>query len=149
MISKTKSIIIIAIIVILFVIVGIYLVYFYKTDETTIELNVFKNMTSNVSCADITNELFVIDNQMVFWAVEGNCPDASYTYTLYGRSPDEMDSLMYAFIDSSACTSKMSPIIVANFGTANKDLTKRSIFGSINKNRPISRILNKFGAINE
>ena len=66
-----------------------------------------------------------------------------------GRSPDEMDALMYAFIDSEACSSKMAPIIVANFGTANKGLKKRSMFGSINKNRPISRILNKFGAINE
>ena len=90
MINKTKSIIIISIVVILFIIVGIYIIYFYETDESFIELNIFKNMAKNASCADITNKLFVIDNQMVFWSVEGNCPDASYTYTLYGRNPDEI-----------------------------------------------------------
>ena len=90
MISKTKSIIFIAIIVILFVIVGIYLIYFYETDETSIEFDVFKNMARNTTCADITNKLFIIDNQILFWVVEGNCPDASYSYTLFGNNPDEI-----------------------------------------------------------
>jgi hypothetical protein len=64
-----------------------------------------------------------------------------------GRSPDELDAMMYAFIDSGSCTSKMSPIIVPNLGTANKDLRKASVFRSMNSNRPKSRILNKYGEI--
>jgi len=90
MFIKTKWAIIAVVIVILFAIIGIYIIYFYETDETSIELDVFRNMASNATCSDISNKLFVIDNQMVFWAIEGNCPDASYEYTLYGINPDEI-----------------------------------------------------------
>ncbi|MFE3846170.1 hypothetical protein ACFL1L_04865, partial [Thermoplasmatota archaeon] len=67
-----------------------YLIYFYETDETAIKFDVFKNMAKNTTCADITNKLFIIDNQIVFWTVEGNCPDASYSYTLFGNNPDKI-----------------------------------------------------------
>ena len=91
MMKKTEWIIIIvSIAVILFAIVGIYAIYFSETEEISIELDDFRNVASNATCADITNELFVIDNQIVFWATEGNCPDASYAYTLFGSTPNEI-----------------------------------------------------------
>jgi hypothetical protein len=88
--NKTKWTLIITIAIILIAAVSIVILYFYETDETSLELNVFKDIARDATCADITNNLFVIDNKMVFWVVEGNCPDASYTYTLYGKSPDEI-----------------------------------------------------------
>ncbi|MFE3845420.1 hypothetical protein ACFL1L_00980 [Thermoplasmatota archaeon] len=90
MIKKTKWILITAVVIILFSIAGIYIIYVYETDETSIELDVFRDMAKNASCSDIANKLFVIDNQMVFWIIEGNCPDASYSYTLFGNNPDEI-----------------------------------------------------------
>ena len=90
MMNKPKSLMIISIIVILFVIVGIYIIYIHRTDENSIDLNVFKNMASNATCSDVTNKLFVIDNQLVFWITEGNCPDASYSYTLFANTPNEI-----------------------------------------------------------
>jgi uncharacterized protein YpmB len=90
MVNKTKWTIIITIAIILIAAIIIFILYFYKTDETSIELDNFKDIARNATCADITNNLFIIDNKMVFWVVEGNCPDASYTYTLYGKSPDEI-----------------------------------------------------------
>ena len=88
--NKIKSIITIAVIVILLIIIGVYIFYFYETDKTPIDLDNFRDMANNASCADVTNKLFVIDNQMVFWVVEGNCPDASYSYTLFGSTPDKI-----------------------------------------------------------
>jgi len=91
MIKKTKWIIIIVTIaVILFATIGIYAMYFFEKEEISIELDIFKNLARNATCSDITNELFVIDNQMVFWITEGNCPDASYVYTLFGSNPNEI-----------------------------------------------------------
>jgi uncharacterized protein YpmB len=87
--NKTKWIIIITIII-LIAVVSIFILYFYETDETSIELDNFKDIARNATCSDITNNLFVIDNKMVFWVVEGKSPDASYTYTLYGNNPDEI-----------------------------------------------------------
>jgi hypothetical protein len=88
--NKIKWILIIAIVIILISAVSIFILYFYETDETSIELDYFKDIARNAICADITNNLFVIDNEMVFWVVEGNCPDASYTFTLYGNNPDDI-----------------------------------------------------------
>jgi hypothetical protein len=91
MMKKTDWIIIIvAIAVILFAISGIYAIYFSETEKVSIELDVFRNMARNSTCTDITNDLFIIDNQMVFWATEGNCADASYAYTLFGSHPNEI-----------------------------------------------------------
>lgn len=91
MIKTTKRIIfIIPIIVILFAILSIYLLYFYNTDENSIDMDVFRNMASNATCSDINNKLFIIDNQLVFWVKEGNCADASYEYTLFGSNTNEI-----------------------------------------------------------
>jgi hypothetical protein len=56
-------------------------------------------MAENAACADLRNQLYVIDDQFVFWASEGQCNDAGYAYILYGATPDETlcsleDSLM-------------------------------------------------------
>ena len=91
MIKNTKWIIfIITMIVIFFIIVGYYSFNLSEKEETSIELNIFRNIARNATCADITNKLFLIDNQMVFWITEGNCADASYAYTLFGSNPDEI-----------------------------------------------------------
>ncbi len=88
---KLKSIIITSLMIIIFLItIGIYLIYFNEKDENSIDYNIFKNMAKNTTCADIKNKLYDIDNQIVFWAVEGNCPDASYSYTLFGKTPEEI-----------------------------------------------------------
>ncbi len=55
-----------------------------------VNLAPFKELARTSSCADIRNRLFVIDNQLVFWDVAGNCADASYSQMLYGSTPDQM-----------------------------------------------------------
>jgi hypothetical protein len=54
-----------------------------------IDLEPFKELARNADCADISNRLFLIDKKMVFWDRRGNCPDNSYAYILYGKSPEE------------------------------------------------------------
>jgi len=54
-----------------------------------IDLTSFKAMAQQANCADKRNDLYVIDNHMVFWAKEGACFDASYSYVLYGKTPQE------------------------------------------------------------
>lgn len=41
-------------------------------------------------CADIRNDLYVIDDTLVFAARQGHCSDARYSYVLYGGAPDEV-----------------------------------------------------------
>ncbi len=101
MVNKTKWTLIITIAIIIIAAMSIFIFFFYETDETSIELDNFKDMARNATCADITNKLFIIDNKMVFWVVEGNCPDASYTYTLYGKSPEEIFCKKYDSIAGS------------------------------------------------
>jgi hypothetical protein len=57
--------------------------------QSGIDLAAFKQLARNEPCADIRNHLFLIDDQLVFWDVAGNCADASYSQTLYGSSPDQ------------------------------------------------------------
>ena len=90
MIRKTKLLVISLVVIVLFALVSIFIFYFYETDKISIDLDEFRNMASNATCSDITNKMFVIDNQIVFWIVQGNCPDASYSYTLFGNNPDEI-----------------------------------------------------------
>ena len=55
-----------------------------------VELARFREMARTTGCADIHNRLFVIDAQLVFWDIAGNCSDASYSQMLFDRSPDQM-----------------------------------------------------------
>jgi len=58
--------------------------------SSAFDLDPFRAMANEAGCADVTNRLFVIDDQMVFWDIAGNCADASYGYTLYGTTPDQV-----------------------------------------------------------
>ena len=60
-------------------------------DNSSIQEEPFVNMARNfTSCSEKRNELFIINESLVFWAVEGNCSDASYRYSLFGRTPSNI-----------------------------------------------------------
>jgi hypothetical protein len=71
----------------------------FGRESSAVDLAPFKEMANNGICADIRNRLFLIDGQLVFWDVAGNCADASYSETLYGSSPDQV---LCSFHDSIA-----------------------------------------------
>ena len=54
------------------------------------DLASFKEMASTASCSEIRNRLFLIDGQQVFWDRAGNCPDGSYSLTLFGSTVDNL-----------------------------------------------------------
>ena len=56
--------------------------------SAAIDTSKFVELAQNDSCADIRNRLFVIDNRYVFAERAGNCADASYSYSLYGSTPE-------------------------------------------------------------
>ena len=58
-------------------------------EQMVLDMEPFIHMAENAACADLRNQLFVIDDKFVFWATEGQCSDASYAYILYGATPDE------------------------------------------------------------
>jgi hypothetical protein len=58
--------------------------------SSAFDLDPFRAMANEAGCADVTNRLFVIDDELVFWDVAGNCADASYAQTLYGSTPDQV-----------------------------------------------------------
>ena len=58
--------------------------------RSEIDLTPFKQRAREGQCADIRNQLFLIDDLLVFWDVVGNCADASYSQTLFGSTPDEI-----------------------------------------------------------
>ena len=88
--NKIKLMLLIPFIAILCSIFIIILDYNYKPDDTSIDLDIFKNLAKNSTCSDIANKLFTIDNQIVFWRKEGSCSDASYSYILFGNNPNEV-----------------------------------------------------------
>ena len=55
-----------------------------------VELQPFKEIASTAMCAEFENRLFLVDYRLVFWHREGDCADASYGYTLFGRTPDRI-----------------------------------------------------------
>jgi hypothetical protein len=58
-------------------------------DQISLDIEPFIQMAKNAPCADLRNQLFVIDDQFVFWTTQGQCEDASYSHTLFGSTPDE------------------------------------------------------------
>src|SRR5215468_8520052 len=50
----------------------------------------FVEMARQAGCADIRNRLFVIDQTLVFADHAGNCADASYSQTLFGKTIDRV-----------------------------------------------------------
>jgi hypothetical protein len=53
-----------------------------------VDLTPFKDMAKTASCADTRNNLFLIDNELILWDIAGSCADASYSQTLFDRTPD-------------------------------------------------------------
>jgi len=78
------------IIVVILLISLIFFIFLNGKDEDEIELEGFRELARNADCVDLSNNLFLINNEMVFWMVEGSCADASYKYTLFGKNPDEI-----------------------------------------------------------
>jgi hypothetical protein len=58
--------------------------------EPSPALNPFVKMARGSVCADKWNRLYLIDEKLVFWDRQGDCPDNSYAQTLYGKTPDEI-----------------------------------------------------------
>jgi hypothetical protein len=53
-----------------------------------VDLDAFREMARQSDCDDTRNQLFLIDEEVVFWAREGQCADWMYTYRLFGNAPD-------------------------------------------------------------
>jgi hypothetical protein len=72
----------------------------------------FKEMASrDDTCREVKNDLYLIDQKMVFWAWAGHCSDYSYGYVLFGRTPGEElmklhDSIGGPRLESSAKASQ-------------------------------------------
>jgi hypothetical protein len=63
-----------------------------------VDVDAFRKLARESSCADVRNHLFLIDNRFVFWDRESRCADAAYAQTMYDRRPDtvlcnHMDSI--------------------------------------------------------
>ncbi|MBI4708359.1 MAG: hypothetical protein HY761_10635 [Candidatus Omnitrophica bacterium] len=54
------------------------------------DIEAFKAQARRALCSDLINRLFLIDNKLVFWQVEGNCPDAGYGLTLYDKKTHQI-----------------------------------------------------------
>lgn len=54
------------------------------------DLQPFKERAAATNCAELRNDLLLIDKQMVFWARDGNCPDSGYERVLYGQTIDDV-----------------------------------------------------------
>lgn len=67
-------------------------------ETPSVARDAFVAMASSSSCANLRNQLFVIDEQMVFWDKAGTCADAGYAQILFGATPQQelcsrMDSI--------------------------------------------------------
>jgi hypothetical protein len=59
--------------------------------QSGVDLTRFKQMArEEADMADISNRLFVIDGELVFWQREGHVADAAYAYSLYGSTPERL-----------------------------------------------------------
>ncbi len=88
---------------------------------TGVDVKGFLAAARQAQCADRVNKLFIIDDQMVFWVEEGNCSDASYAYTLFGKN-----------LDTVLCTEHDS--IAGPVSRCNDD-TSQALFTTIVANR--------------
>ncbi len=59
-------------------------------DSRTPDLAPFIDLARQSACTDQRNRLYQIDESLVFWDRAGSCADASYGWTLYGRTPDDV-----------------------------------------------------------
>ena len=87
--------------------------------EVSIDLDSFVAMVATANCADIANHLYLIDEKLVFWLVEGNCGDASFNYRLFDESPNnavcfEEESFVGILYDCLEKYKQLFNTIVAN-----------------------------------
>lgn len=61
-----------------------------ELNDQKIDIDAFKALARNAICTDMKNNLFIIDNKLVFWERAGGCPDAGYGLILYGITPDQI-----------------------------------------------------------
>jgi hypothetical protein len=79
----------ISIIAIVILCIGVIYTYNSFNIDSEINLDNFNEMAKNeTTCSDIRNELYLINDNLVFWIVEGSCSDASYSYTLFEDKPE-------------------------------------------------------------
>lgn len=57
-------------------------------NSISIDLEPFKAMAREATCAEIRNDLYVIDGEMVYWDRQCAMADASYVSALMGRTPE-------------------------------------------------------------
>jgi len=85
---------IVAIVAVVAVVAGVGIYVATRGDGSTgtvgIDLENFREMARNETWANIRNQLFVIDNKLVFWIVEGQRPDAGYGYFLFGNNTENI-----------------------------------------------------------
>jgi hypothetical protein len=89
------------------------------TSPSSIDTEPFIQLAENASCADIRNQLYVIDDQYVFWLSEGFCDDASYAHRLYGATIQEKicyleDSFVGPISDCDPALNDLFETILAN-----------------------------------
>ena len=95
--------------------------------NVNIDLDPFIIMVENATCADKVNQLYLIDEELVFWAVEGNCSDASFNYRLFDKTPENIACYTQDSIagPQSKCLEKYQSLfdtIIANLGKSDLGL---------------------------
>ncbi len=94
------------------------------TPAPAFDASAFEQYFSHVPCAQQV-ALYHIDGQMIFAKVTGNCADASYSYDLFGNTPNDM---LCSLSDSIAgprtfCSTKGVPMKIL-FQTITSNLSK-------------------------
>ena len=93
-----------------------------------VDLDQFKLLAANATCADTRNRLFLIDDEQVFWDRAGTCIDAGFAQTLYGSTTSTVLSQHYDSIAGSMTVYEdenyrfMFDTMVANLDAANLGL---------------------------
>jgi hypothetical protein len=53
-------------------------------------LEPFQEMARAADCAEIRNDLVLLDGSLVLWHRQGNCADATFAVVIFGASPAEV-----------------------------------------------------------
>ena len=54
------------------------------------DLGPFREMARNAECADLRNQLFLVDGRLVFWCTASDCSDASHLCVLFACTVDQV-----------------------------------------------------------
>jgi len=98
--------------------------------SNAIDMAPFIAQARKASCSSIRNSLTILDCSMILWQVQGNCSDASYSYTLFGTSVDEVlcsysDSIAgpRSVSNSAICASLFPPSSAGGFNLSGHTVT--------------------------